>query len=134
MFNSISPDLNFTLEQEQNNELNFVDLTIKKTKNKLVFDIYRKPTASDNIIPNDSCHPSEKILSAILYFTNSLNSYDIDRPEKLGVMEITKQTISNNKFHTSVLNRIRSNKRNQTQRIKQKDKSNSQTFKNKHDA
>ena len=78
MFNSISQDLNLTLKQEQNNGLNFVDLTIKQTTNKLVFDIYRKPTASGNFVPNDSCHPAEQKPSAILYFTNSLNTYDMD--------------------------------------------------------
>jgi len=68
MFNSVSPDLNFMLEQEQNNGLNFLDLTIKKTPNKMIFDIYRKPATSDNIIPNDSCHPSEHKLATIRYF------------------------------------------------------------------
>jgi len=82
MFNSISPDSNLTLKQEQNNGLNFVDLTIEQTTNKLVFDIYRKPTASGNFVPNDSCHPSEPKPSAILYFTNSLNTYDMDCAKK----------------------------------------------------
>jgi len=50
-FNSISPDLNFTLELEQDDALNFLDLTIKKTVTKMIYDIYRKPTTSDNIIP-----------------------------------------------------------------------------------
>jgi hypothetical protein len=54
MFYSISQDINFTLEQEQNNGLKFLDLTINY---KVVFDIYRKPSASDNIISKDSCHP-----------------------------------------------------------------------------
>jgi len=110
MFNSTSPDLNFTLEQEQNNALNFLDLTIKKTSKKLVFDIYRKHTTSDNIILNDSCHPSEQKLAAIRFFTNRLNTYDIGHAEKQREMEIMKEIISSAKFHTSVLNRVRSNK------------------------
>ena len=67
-FNSISPNLNFTLELEQDDGLNFLDLTIKKTATKMIYDIYRKTTTSDNIIPNDSCHPSEQKLAAIRYF------------------------------------------------------------------
>jgi len=67
-FNSISLDLNFTLELEQDDALNFLDLTIKKTTTKMVYDIYRKPTTSDNIIPKDSCHPSEQKLAAVRYF------------------------------------------------------------------
>jgi len=76
----------------------------------LVFYIYRKPTTSDNIIPNDSCHPSEQKLAAMRYFTNRLNTFDIGHAEKQREMEIIKQIISNTKFHTSVLNRFRSNK------------------------
>jgi len=67
-FNSTSLDLNFTLELEQDDALNFLDLTIKMTTTKMVYDIYRKPTTSDNIIPNDSCHPSEQKLAAVRYF------------------------------------------------------------------
>ena len=102
MFNTISPDLNFTLEQEQNNGLNFLDLTIRKTTNKIVFDIYRKPTTSDNIIPNDSYHPSEHKLAAVRYFANRIDRYDVGHAEK--------QVICNNKFHTSVLNKIKASK------------------------
>jgi hypothetical protein len=58
-FNNITPGLNFALEREQSNKLKFTDLTIKKATNKWSFDIYRKPTTSDSIIPNDSCHPLE---------------------------------------------------------------------------
>jgi len=82
----------------------------------VVFDIYRKPPASDNIISNNSCQSSEQNLAAVLYFTNSLNTYGMDRAEKQREREITKRIVSSNKFHTSALNRIRSNKTNQTQR------------------
>jgi hypothetical protein len=76
-FNSISPDLNFTLELEQDDGLNFLDLTIKKMTTKMIFDIHRKPITSDNIILNNSCHLSEQKLVAIRYFINRINMYDI---------------------------------------------------------
>jgi hypothetical protein len=59
-FNNITPDMNFTTEIEQDNKLNFLDITISKTANKLSFNIYRKHTTSDNIILNDSCQPPNK--------------------------------------------------------------------------
>jgi len=49
-FNSILPDLNFTLQLEQDDGLNFLGLTIQTTT-KMIFDIYRKSTTSDSIIP-----------------------------------------------------------------------------------
>jgi len=108
-FNSISPDLNFILELEQDDGLNFLDLTIKKTTTKMIFNIYRKPTTSDNIIPNNSCHPSEQKLAAIQYFINRINTYDIGHAEKQKETEILKQIVYN-KFHTSILSRIRKSK------------------------
>ena len=109
-FNSISPDLNFTLELEQDDALNFLDLTTKKTETKMIYDRYRKPTTSDNIIPNDSCHPSEQKLAAIWYFLNRINTYDLGHAEKQKETEILKQIVYNNKFHTSILSRIRNSK------------------------
>ena len=52
-FNSLIPNTNFTLEKEENK------------KNKLSgrwrsFEIHRKPTTTDVIIPNVSCHPREQ--------------------------------------------------------------------------
>jgi hypothetical protein len=55
LFNSITPDLKFTLEQEKDKKLNFLDITITRTDNQLNFDIFRKPTTTDTIIPRDFC-------------------------------------------------------------------------------
>jgi len=41
-FNDITPSLTFTLEQEEENKLNFLDILIIKTRDKISFDIYRK--------------------------------------------------------------------------------------------
>jgi len=41
-FNNITPSLTFTLEEEEENKLNFLDILIIKTKDKISFDIYRK--------------------------------------------------------------------------------------------
>jgi len=73
---------NFMLEREQDNTLNFLDLTIKKTTNKMSLDIYRKPTTSESIIPKDSCHPLEHKLATIRYFANRTNTYDLDHVKK----------------------------------------------------
>jgi hypothetical protein len=66
-FKSIMSRLNFTLEQEKENRINFLDITIIKDE-KMTFNIYRKPTTTDTIIPNDSCHPISYKLAASIYF------------------------------------------------------------------
>jgi hypothetical protein len=52
-FSNITRGLNFNLELEKDNKLNFLDLILRKTANKLSFDIYRKHPSTDTIIPHD---------------------------------------------------------------------------------
>jgi len=41
-FNNINNDIQFTIEEEINNSINFLDITIKKTDTTISTDIYRK--------------------------------------------------------------------------------------------
>jgi len=43
---------------------------------------YRKPTTTDIIIPSDSCHSLDKKLAAIRYFSNRIETYNIDHRKK----------------------------------------------------
>jgi hypothetical protein len=56
-FNNMIPDIKFTMEDEKENKINFLDISISKEEDSISFSIYRKPTTTDTIIPNDSCHP-----------------------------------------------------------------------------
>jgi hypothetical protein len=59
-FNMIHPKMKFTIKEESDLKINYLDITILRTYNKLSFGIYRKPTTSDLIIHNDSSHPHEQ--------------------------------------------------------------------------
>src|SRR5436190_22124251 len=52
--NKINKNIQFTLEKEENKKLNFLDLTIINKNNFIEYDIYRKPTFTDTIIPKNS--------------------------------------------------------------------------------
>jgi len=68
--NKVNKNIQFTLETQIDNKINFLDLTIHISNNKFNFNIYRKPTQTDTIIPNDSNHPfSQKFayFNSILY-------------------------------------------------------------------
>jgi hypothetical protein len=43
----------------------------------MTYDIYRKPTSTDLIIHNDSCHPHEHKRSAINFLVNRMKKYPI---------------------------------------------------------
>jgi hypothetical protein len=81
-FNNLAPTLKFTLEEEKGNKINFLDITINKQQDSLTFEIYRKPTTTDIIIPNDSCHPMEHKTAAIRYDYNRMNTYKLTTESK----------------------------------------------------
>jgi hypothetical protein len=56
IFSNLMPNMNFAWEKETGNKINFLDLTITKDNKNFSFDIYRKPTTTDILIPSDSCH------------------------------------------------------------------------------
>jgi hypothetical protein len=82
-FNSAIPNMKFTLEKEENNKINFLDITIDEGHDSLLFEIYRRPITPDAIIPNDSCHPGEHKTSAIRYFFNRMKSYKLTPENQL---------------------------------------------------
>jgi len=61
-------------------KINFLDarITISKVKDNLSFNVNRKPTTTDTIIPNDSCHPHEHKLAAIRFLTNGMETYNLN--------------------------------------------------------
>ena len=74
--------MNFNTKEESDEAINFLDMNISKDDNKIMFNIYSKPTATDITIPNDSCHPSENKLVTITYLTNRLSTYPTNEREK----------------------------------------------------
>jgi hypothetical protein len=81
-FNAVHPKLQFTMEQQTQNKINYIDLTIDKNQYKLNFEIYRKRTTTDLILHNASCHPYEHKKSAINYLYNPMNTYKITEEKK----------------------------------------------------
>jgi hypothetical protein len=102
-FNKLTPKLEFTLERENDRKINFLDLTIYREQNRLSVDIYRKPTFTDVIIPNDSCHPKEHKRAAIRYLYNRMATYQLS-PENMQKENSTiNQIRASNKYDTSIL-------------------------------
>jgi len=47
------------MEEEFENKINFLNITISKDENNIENNTYRSPTTTDIIIPNDSCPPPQ---------------------------------------------------------------------------
>jgi len=87
-FNSFHRRLNFTMEMEcGGDKLNFLDLTIIKRENTLIFDWFRKPTFSGRFLNYHSHHPFThkrgtmySLIDRVLRFSHPLfhkNNFDL---------------------------------------------------------
>jgi ribosomal protein S25 len=97
-FNSIHPNIQYTIEKQTNNKLNYLDITIENRHNTLTFGIYRKPTTTDIIIHNSSCHPHEHKNSAIKYLVNRMNTYPISEDNQHQELQHIKSILQNNNY------------------------------------
>jgi hypothetical protein len=72
-FNKKATSIKFTIKEEYHNSINFLDITIYRKRTKLELGIYRKPTQTDTIKRNDSCHPYEQKIASISYLTEYIH-------------------------------------------------------------
>jgi hypothetical protein len=84
-FSAAIPSLRFAIELENNNRINFLDITIKKVKEKLYCEIYRKPTSTDNH-PTRLLPPGQQKLSAIRYLQHRNNTYPKSTANKKNIV------------------------------------------------
>jgi hypothetical protein len=64
-FNSIQTKLQFTQDTENNNSINFLDISIYRLPHTVNVGVNRKPTFTDSIIPYKSNHPIQHKYTAI---------------------------------------------------------------------
>jgi hypothetical protein len=100
-FNKLQPTINFTIEKELQESITFIDLTIHREEEKFLFSIYRKPTQTDIIIPNNSCHPHEHKTSSINYLFNRVHSYPLTKEGKEMELNAIKNMLINNQYNIS---------------------------------
>lgn len=104
--NSLNPNIQFTLETENNDQLNFLDLTITRINNKLKFGIYRKPTTSDTIIPFDSSQSHQIKMAALHSLTHRLLSIPLSEADYNTELNIIKSIASNNGYSASLIDTL----------------------------
>jgi hypothetical protein len=93
--NKLQSSIKFIMEKETHDSINFLDLIIHRKEENMKFTIYRKPTQTDIIIPNSSCHPNEHKRSSISYVLNRLHTYPISKEAKeTNVIKIYSKTMN----------------------------------------
>ena len=63
LLNSIDSHINFTIEQEQNGQLSFLDTIVTRNNGSLIVNVYRKPTHTDRYLDYSSHHDKQHKIS-----------------------------------------------------------------------
>ena len=87
--NVFNKNIQFTLETEVNNKLNFLDLRITRLDKKFQYQIYQKPTTTDLTIDAESHHPfSQKMATynSLVHRLLSIPLEDKDFHEELNTI------------------------------------------------
>ncbi|KAL1140018.1 hypothetical protein AAG570_006995 [Ranatra chinensis] len=98
VLNAAHPNLTYTIESKTNNKLNFLDLTIEKTGQKLDFSIFRKPSYPSTTIHKTSNHPTSQKQSAYRYLIDRLQSCPLSLNNYEKELQIIYQTATENGF------------------------------------
>lgn len=108
-FNNFHNKLQFTLEIENNNSINFLDLTLIREKDKILTKLYTKPTCSGRYMNYKSIQPymyKKSVISG--YADRAINlTSPVFRTEIVGS---AKQKLINNGYPINLINKIFKNR------------------------
>jgi hypothetical protein len=78
----IHKNLKFTITQENNKQINFLDILITIQEQKLEINIFRKNTTTDTTINYLSNHPMEHKIEAYRYYINRMNKLPLNEKNR----------------------------------------------------
>lgn len=104
--NNLDTNIQFTIETEQNCSINFLDITLTRLNNRLSFNIYRKPTFSDNVIPITSRHSSNIKLSSFHSMLDRLIKIPLSKEFFDKELHTIKQIAINNGFPCKTIDKL----------------------------
>ena len=70
--NGIDHHISFTIEEENNNQIAFLDTLVTRKDNTVIVEVYRKPTHTDRYLDFYSHHDKRHKISALLYRATNL--------------------------------------------------------------
>jgi hypothetical protein len=104
LLNSIFTDINFTTEEEANNQLPFLDVLIQKATNgTLQTSVYRKATNTLQIINFTSNHPIGHKISCIRTLFNRVKTHCNSQESKRNEIEYLRNLFRSNNYPNSFI-------------------------------
>ena len=111
ILNNINDSIQFTLEMEIENSLNFLDLKFFKNNNKLEVDIFRKPTTTDTVIHAKSNQSWQIKMSAFHSLIHRLLNVPLNKVNYLKELNIIKTIAQNNGYNAKLIDKLVKNKK-----------------------
>ena len=109
--NSVSPEVQFTMEDEENGHLPFLDVLVtRKEDGGLETMVSRKPTNTDNILHADSNHPMEHKISALCALFRRIETHCSTPAAKAEELRTVLRIGRANGYTSIILNRCRSHR------------------------
>jgi len=105
--NNIDKHLEFKLSEEENNTINYLDLSIHRNTNSIDLGIYRKPTRTDVTIQFSSNHPLEHKLPAFNFYINRMITLPITKQAKQQEWKIILAVAQNNGFPLHIIHNLK---------------------------
>ena len=102
----IHKNLKFTITQETNEQISFLDILITRQEQKLDINIYRKNTTTDTTINYLSNHPMEHKMAAYRYYINRMNRLPLSEKKRIEWQTILR-IAHNNNFPTRKITTLR---------------------------
>ena len=105
--NNIDKNLQVKINTEEEDRIQFFDLTIHRKKHNTTISIYRKPTETDTTTHYLSYHPPEQKMAAYRYHINRLNTLPINKEEKEKEWDNIGRIAMNNGFPKESTKKLR---------------------------
>jgi len=107
-FNSFHTRLKFTLENSDNNQINFLDIKIIIDNHIIIFDLYKKPTSSGRYLNFLSHHPTTHKRGVIFGMVDKTILLSHPRFHQKNLTESIKVLLNNDYPLSFIFNTIRS--------------------------
>ena len=102
--------------------MNYLDIGIHiKDNKKLEFDIFRKETYSDIIIPKESYHPYRYKLAAINAFCYRAQKCLKDKERKERELKMIKRIVKNNNYNMGIVDKVMESIEKKKEDVEQKE-------------
>ena len=105
--NTIDRNLQFKMSTEENNTINYLDISIHRNNNNIGLNIYRKPTSTDTTIHFTSNHPHEHKIAAFRPYIHRMITLPITEKSKQEEWNTILTTTKNNGYPVSIINKLK---------------------------